>query len=49
MNVIFLVWQYPDIQVIAIHAFPKIYLDTKMSDFEAKNDNILVGFTSIHD
>ena len=24
----------PDIQVIAKHAFPKIYLDIKMSDFE---------------
>ena len=23
----------PDIHVIAIHAFPKIYLDIKMSDF----------------
>ena len=49
MYVIFLIWQYPDIQVIAIYAFPKIYLDIKMSDFEANNENILAGFTSIHD
>ena len=25
-----------DIQVIAKHAFPKMYLDIKMSDFETK-------------
>ena len=49
MYVIFLIWQYPDIQIIAIHAFPKIYLDIKMLDFEAKNENILAGFISIHD
>ena len=48
MYVIFLIWQYPDIQIIAIHAFPKIYLDIKMLDFEAKNENILAGFISIH-
>ena len=47
MYVIFLIWQYPDIQIIAIHAFPKIYLDIKM--LEAKNENILAGFISIHD
>ena len=49
MYVILLIWQNPYIQVIAIHAFLKIYLDIKMSDFEAKNENILVGFISIHD
>ena len=38
----------PDFQVIAIHAMTKIYLDIKMSDFEAKK-NILAGFMSIHD
>ena len=50
MYVIVLIWQYPDIQVIAIiHAFPKIYLDIKMSDFETNNEIILAGLTSIHD
>ena len=49
MYVILLIWQYPDIQVIAIHTFPKIYLDIKMSDFEANNKNTLVGFISILD
>ena len=49
MYVIFLIWQCPDIQVIAIHAFHKIYLNIKMPDFEAKKENILVGFLSIHD
>ena len=29
------------IQVIAIHAFPKIYLDIKISDFETNNKTIL--------
>ena len=38
MNVIFLIWQCPDIQVIAIHAFPKIYPNVKMSDFEVKTE-----------
>ena len=38
--VIFLIWQYQDIQVIAKHAFPKIYLDIKMSDFDIKNETI---------
>ena len=37
------------IQVIAIHAFPKIYLAIKMSDFEAKNETILAAFISIYD
>ena len=49
MHVIFLIWQYPDIKVIAIHPFPKIYLDIKMSDFEANNEKNLAGFMSIHD
>ena len=39
----------PDIHVIAIHAFPKIYLDIKMSDFETKNENKITGFINIHD
>ena len=49
MYAVFLIWHYPMgyIQVIAIHAFPKTYLDIKMSDFEAKNENILAGFISI--
>ena len=49
MYFIFLIWQYPYIQVKAIHAFPKIYLDIKMSDLEAKTEYILAGFISIHD
>ena len=36
MHIIFLIRQCPDIQVTAIHTFPKIYLDIKMSAFEAK-------------
>ena len=36
INVFFLIWQCPDIQVIAIHAFHKIYLNIKMLDFEVK-------------
>ena len=49
MYVIFKIWQYPDIQIGAIYTFPKIYLDIKMSDFEAKKGKILAGFISIHD
>ena len=49
MYVIFLIWQCPDIQVFAMHAFHKIYLNIKMPDFEVKNENILVDFFSIHD
>ena len=44
MHVISLIWQCPDIQVIAMHAFHKIYLDMKMSDFEVKNEDLLAGF-----
>ena len=44
MYVIFLIWQCPDIQVIAIHAVHKIDLG-----FRGKNENILVFFLSIHD
>ena len=33
-----------DIHVIAIHAFPKIYLGIKMSDFKGKNGIIFVLF-----
>ena len=43
MHVSFFIWQCPDIQVIAIHAFPKIYLDMKMLFFVAKNENILAS------
>ena len=35
--------------VIAIHAFPKIYLSIKMSDFEAESENILASFMGIYD
>ena len=49
MYVIFLIWQSPDIQVIAIHAFPKIYLKVKMSDFEVKTKIFWRYFLSIHD
>ena len=44
MFTIFLIWQGPDIQVIAISAFPKIYLDIKMSDFVAKKRNYFGRF-----
>ena len=36
MYVIFLIWECPDIQEITIHAFHKIYLNIKMSDFDLK-------------
>ena len=49
MYVIFLIWQCPDIQVIAMHTFYKIYLNIKMPDLELKTKTILVGFLSIHD
>ena len=39
-------FSYIDIYVIAIHAFPKMYLNIKKSDFESKNKNILAGFVS---
>ena len=39
----------PKIQVIAINAFPKIYLNIKMTDFEVNYENILAGFISIRD
>ena len=44
MHIVFVIWQCQDIQVVAIHAFLKIYLDIKMSDFDTKNENILAGF-----
>ena len=49
MYVIFLICQCPNIQVIAINAFPKIYLINKKTDFEVKHENILAGFICIHD
>ena len=48
MYVIFLKWQCPDIQVIAIHAFHKIYLNIKKSAFEVKR-KYFGEFLSIHD
>ena len=48
MYVIFLIWQCPDIQVFAIHAFHKIYLNIKMPDFEVKT-KYFGWFLSIHD
>ena len=47
--VIFIIRQCPDIYEITKHAFPKIYLNIKMSVFEAKKENILAGFKSKHD
>ena len=50
MYVIFLIWQCPDIQVIAIHVFHKIYLNNniiKMPDLEVKTKHF-GGFLSIH-
>ena len=34
---------------VAMNAFPKIYLNMKMTDFEVKHENILAGFISIRD
>ena len=45
MHVIFSIWQCPDVQVIAIHAFHKIF---KMPDFEVKT-KIFWWVLSIHD
>ena len=39
MYVIFWIWQCSAMYVIAIHAVPQIYLNIKMSVFEAKNEN----------
>ena len=44
MYVIFVIWQCPDKQVIAIHAFPKIDLNVKMSDYEVKTKIFLRFF-----
>ena len=49
MYVIVLIGQYSAINVIAVHAIPKIYLNIKISDFAVKNENIMVGFINIHD
>ena len=49
MYIIFLIPQFPDIQVIAIHAFHKIYLNIKMPDFEVKTKIFWWVFLSIHD
>ena len=48
MYAVFLIWQCPDIQAIEKHAFHKIYLNIKMSDFDLKK-NLLTGFLSIYD
>ena len=45
----FLIWQCPDIQVIAIHAFHKIYLNIKMPDLEVKTKIFWWFFLTIHD
>ena len=45
----FYIMTCPDIYEIAKHAFPKLYLNMKMSVFEAKKENILAGFISKHD
>ena len=49
MYVVFIVRPNPDIYEIAKHAFPKIYLNIKMSVFEAKQEKNLAGFISKHD
>ena len=43
MHVVFMIWQCQDIQVIAIHAFLKIYLDIKMLDFDTKKKRKYFG------
>ena len=48
MFVSFLIWQCPDIQVIAIHAFHKIYLNIKMPDLEVKT-KIFWSVLTTHD
>ena len=42
----YIIFLYRYINVIAIHAFPKMYLNIKKSDFESKTENILAGFVS---
>ena len=51
MYVFSLIWQCPDIQVIAIHAFHKIYPNIKMPDFKVKTKifRCFFFFLSIHD
>ena len=49
MYVIFVIRQCPYIYEIAKHAFPKIYLNIKMSVFQVKKENILAGFISEDD
>ena len=49
MYAIFKIWQCPDIQVIVIHAFHKIYPIIKMPDFEVKTKISWLVFLSIHD
>ena len=46
---VFIIRQCPDIYKLAKHTFPKIYLNIKMSVFEAKQENILAGFISKRD
>ena len=49
MYVIFLIWLYPEIQVIVIRTLHKIYLNIKMTDFDLKTKIFLVGIFSIYD
>ena len=49
MYVVFIIRQCPDIYEMGKHAFPKIYLNIKMSVFEAKQENCLAGFISKND
>ena len=50
MYVIFLIWQCPDIQVIAIQVFHKMNLNIKMPDLELKTKIFwCLFFLSIHD
>ena len=42
-------FSFYDNALISMNAFPKIYLNIKMSVFEAKKENIWTGFISKHD
>ena len=47
MYVIFIILECPYIYKIAKHAFPKLYLNIKMSVFDAKKESILAGFLKL--
>ena len=42
------IWQCPDIQVMAIYAFPKIHLNVKIIDYKVKTKIFWRLFSRIH-